>query len=418
MVEQRKGLWHNPDFMKLWIGKTISDLGNGVTGIALPLAAVIFLSATSAQVAVLTALGSASVLVFSLFAGVGVDRLPHRAVLIATDIGRALLLASIPIAALIGTLHIEQLYIVGTLVGLLTVFFNVADQSFLPALVQQQELVDGNSKLGASSSLAEIGGPTLAGILVRLVTAPLAILFDALSFLISALCMGLIRTPKQVLSKTEAQQHVWHDIVTGLRVVINNPILRTLALSGGIFEFFGNFIGTLYILYIVRILHASPLVVGFLVATGGVSALVGAFVAGRVVKHFRLGRTIGYALFGYGLVGLLIPLAQGPTFIAISMLFIAQFVGDILVEIYLIGEISLRQSIIPSHLLGRANASMQFFTRGVGPIGALVAGFGIVPLVGIRIALLIGVLGVILAGLCLLFSPIRRIEKIVTREGE
>jgi Na+/melibiose symporter-like transporter len=265
--------------------------------------------------------------------------------------------------------------------------------------------------LGASSSLAEIGGPTLAGILVSLVTAPLAILFDAISFLISALCMSLIRTPKQVLSKTEAQQHIWHDIITGLRVVIDDPILRVLALSGGIFEFFGNFIGTLYILYIVRILHANPLIVGFLVATGGASALIGAFVAERVVRKFRLGRTIGWALFGYGFTGLLTPLAQGPTFIALSMLFAAQFLGDIMIEIYLIGEISLRQSIIPSHLLGRANASIQFFTRGVGPIGALIAGFVIVPLIGIRIAILIGVLGVILAGLCILVSPVRNIEK-------
>ncbi len=413
MLEQRRGSWHYPNFIKLWIGKTISDLGNGVTGIALPLTAVIFLSATSAQVAILTALGSASVLVFSLFAGVWVDRLPRRTVLIATDIGRALLLASIPVAALTGILHIEQLYIVGTLVGLLTVFFNVADQSFLPALVQQQDLIDGNSKLGASSSIAEIGGSTLAGILVSLVTAPLAILFDALSFLASALCMGLIRTPKQVLSKAEPPQHIWHDIVTGLRIVIDDSVLRILALSGCIFEFFGNFIGTLYILYIVRTLHANPIIVGFLVAAGGVSALIGAFVAGRIVRRFRLGRTIGWALFGYGLTGLLIPLAQGPTFTAVSMLFVAQFIGDILVEIYLIGEISLRQSIIPSHLLGRANASMQFFTRGIGPIGALVAGLVIVPLVGIRIALLIGVLGVMLAGLCILVSPVRSIEKVV-----
>lgn len=415
MSEVRKGLWFNSNFMKLWIGKTVSDVGNGITDIALPLTAVIVLSATSAQVAILTALGSASVLVFSLFAGVWVDRLPRRTVLIATDIGRALLLASIPVAALTGTLHIEQLYIVGTLVGLLTVFFNVADQSFLPALIQQHDLIDGNSKLGASSSIAEISGPTLAGILVSLITAPLAILFDALSFLASALCMSLIHTSKQVLPKIEPPQHIWHDIVTGLRVVIDDPILRILALSGSIFEFFGNFIGTLYILYIVRVLHANPIVVGFLVATGGISALIGAFVAGRIVRRFRLGRTIGWALLGYGLVGLLIPLAQGPTSIAISILFVAQFVGDILVEIYLISEISLRQGIVPSHLLGRANASMQFFTRGVGPIGALVAGFGIVPLIGIRNTLLIGVLGVILAGLCLLFSPIHKIEKIVTK---
>ncbi len=409
MLAHHKGLWHHPNFIRLWLGKTISDIGNGITGIALPLTAVLVLSASSAQMGILSALSGVSILIFSLFVGVWVDRLPRRPILIVTDLGRSLLLISIPIAALLGVLRIEQLYIVGACVGLLTVFFNVADQSFLPTIVESKDLVEGNSKLGASASIAEIVGPALAGPLVQLVTAPIAILFDALSFLISALCMGLIRTDKPRLEKQSSQQNIWREIAEGVQVIARSSVLRTLALSAAIFEFFGNFIGTLYILYVVRVLHAPPFAIGFLIATGGISALLGAFVAERVARGIGIGKAISWSLFGYGITGLLIPLAQGPMLIALSILFVGQFSGDILVEIYLINEISLRQSVIPSHLLGRANASMQFLTGGVGPIGALLAGV-LATFIGIRITILIGVLGVILAGLCLLFSPVRKVK--------
>ncbi len=408
-MQKRRGLWHNANFMKLWVGKTISDIGNGITGIALPLTAVLFLSATPAQMGILSALSGASVLLFSLFAGVWVDRLPRRPLLVGTDIGRALLLVSIPIAAVFGLLYIEQLYIVGALVGLLTVFFSVADSSFLPILVESKDLVEGNSKLGASGSIAEIAGPALAGPLVQLVTAPLAILFDALSFLISALCMIFIHAKEPRLVKPEAQLNIWREIVEGVQVLLKDPVLRVLALSAAIFNFFGNFIGTLYILYIVRVLHAPPLATGFLIATGGASALLGAFVAERIARRFGAGRAISWGLFGYGVTGLLMPLAQGPILIALSILFVGQFVGDIFVEIYLINGISLRQSIIPPHLLGRANASMQFLSGGVGPVGALLAGvLGV--FIGIRVTIFIGVLGVMLAGLCLLLSPVRKAQ--------
>ncbi len=407
MREPHKGLWHHPNFMRLWVGKTISDIGNGITGIALPLTAVLVLSASSAQMGILNAVSGASILIFSLFAGVWVDRLPRRPILIVTDIGRTLLLMSIPVAAWLGALRIEQLYIVGACVGLLTVFFNVADQSFLPTLVEPKYLVEGNSKLGASASLAEIAGPALAGPLVQLVTAPIAILFDAFSFLVSALCMGLIRTDEPRLEKQRSRQSVWREIAEGMQVIVRSSVLRTLALSAAIFEFFGNFIGTLYILYIVRVLHAPPFAAGLLVAAGGISALMGAFVAERIANRIGIGNAISWSLFGYGVIGLLLPLAQGPVIIVLSILFIGQFAGDIFVEIYLINEISLRQSLIPSHLLGRANASMQFLTGGVGPIGALLAGV-LGTFIGIRITILIGVLGVILAGLCLLLSPVRK----------
>src|SRR2546421_3957851 len=402
------GLWNNPDFVKLWLGQTVSQFGSGITGIALPLTAVLVLAATPAQMGILGALDGVAVLVIGLLAGVWVDRVRRRPLLIATDLGRAFLLSTIPLAALLGVLRIGQLYVVAAMVGMLTVLFNVAHSAFLPSLIPQESLVEANSKLGISDSLAEIGGPATAGPLVQLISAPFALLFDALSFLFSACCLGLIHTPEPASAVLEQRKSIWHDLVEGLRVVLKNPLLRALAASAGIFSLFGNFIGALYALYIIRQLGAPAIFLGLLVATGGVSALVGAFMAERVVRRFGLGMTVGVGLFMYGATGLLIPLAGGSLAFALSLLFLSQLMGDASVSIYLIAEVSLRQSIVPANMLGRTNASMQFLSQGVAPPGALLAGI-LGGMIGLRLTILIGVLGVILAGAWLLLSPVRKV---------
>ena len=196
MRKYRTALWKNSDFVKLWFGQTVSYFGSGITGIALPLTAVLILAATPVQMGILGALDGVSVLVISLLAGVWVDRVRRRPLLIATDLGRALILSTIPLAALLGVLGIWQLYIVAALAGMLTVIFTVASSAYLPSLIPQESLVEGNSKLGMSDALAEIGGPAVAGPLVQLLSAPFAILFDALSFLFSACCLGFIHMPE------------------------------------------------------------------------------------------------------------------------------------------------------------------------------------------------------------------------------
>lgn len=404
-------LWHNRDFVKFWLGQTVSRFGSGITGIALPLTGVLLLAATPSQMGILSALDGAAVLAIGLFVGVWVDRVRRRPLLIATDLGRAFILGTVPLAALFGVLHIEQLYAVAALTGMFTVIFNVANQSFLPSLIPQTALVEGNSKLGVSDSLAEIGGPAVAGPLVQLVSAPFAVLFDALSFLFSAFCLGLIRKPEPPVAVAENRMSIWHELVQGLHEVLKNPLLRSLAGGVGAFNFFGNFVGALYALYVVRELHAAPIFLGFLIATGGVSALVGAFIAERVVRRFGLGLTAGATLFIYGATGLLIPLAAGPTALALSFLFTSQLAGDASVSIHLIAEVSLRQSIVPGNMLGRTNASLQFLSQGVAPIGALLAGI-LGGLIGLRFTILIGVLGVMAAGALLLLSPIRKISEI------
>ncbi|HLJ34436.1 MAG TPA: MFS transporter [Ktedonobacteraceae bacterium] len=404
-----QGLWKNSDFLKLWLGRTISNMGNGITGIALPLTAVLVLSATPAQMGIIGALEGISVLLFGLIAGVWVDRLRRRPVLIVTDISRALVISSIPAAALLGILRIEQVYIVAALVGILTVFFNAADASYLPGLVQSTELVEGNSKLGISDALAEMVGPAIAGALVQIFSAPLAIVVDAFTFLFSALCMARIRKPEPAPTEVEPRSSVWHESVEGLLFVLRHPLLRALAGSASLFNFTGMFIGTLYTLYVVRTLGLSPTILGLLVATGGLSALAGASVARPVIERIGLGLAIGGGLFIYGLVGLLMPLAFGPVPVVATLLFTSQLVGDAAISTYFIAELSLRQSLIPHHLLGRVNASIQLLTGGMAPLGALIAGI-IAEYVGVRSTLFIGVAGVISAGLWLLLSPVSKIR--------
>jgi Na+/melibiose symporter-like transporter len=402
------GLWHNSDFVKLWLGQTVSKVGTGITGIALSLTAVLVLGATPAQMGILGALDGLSVLLIGLFAGVLVDRVRRRPFLIATDLGRAFILTSIPLAALFGVLRIGQLYVVAALAGMLTVIFDVAHSAYLPSLIPQELLVEGNSKLGISDSLAEIVGPAVAGPLVQLITAPFALLFDALSFLLSACCLGLIRSPEPRPALIGQRESVWHDLVEGLRLVLKNPLLRALAGSAGTFSLFGNFVGALYALYIIRQLNAPPIFLGLLIATGGVSALAGAFMAERIIRRIGTGRIAGIGLFMYGVTGLLIPLAGGSLALALPLLFLSQLIGDASVSIYLIAEISLRQSIVPANILGRTNASMQFLSLGVAPVGALLAGV-LGGTIGLRLTILIGVIGVMLAGGWLLFSPVRKV---------
>jgi MFS family permease len=407
MPQYRTGLWKNSDFVKLWLGQTVSHFGSGITGIALPLTAVLILAATPVQMGILGALDGVSVLVIGLLAGVWVDRVRRRPLMIATDPGRAFILSTIPLAALLGVLHIVQLYIVAALAGMLTVIFTVASSAYLPSLIPQESLVEGNSKLGMSDALAEIGGPAVAGPLVQSLSAPFAILFDALSFLFSACCLGLVHMPEPHPTTREQRTGIWSDLIEGLRLVLKNPLLRSLAGSAGIFSLFGNFIGALYALYVIRQIGASPIFLGLLIATGGLSALLGAILAERVVRRIGPGKTVGIGLFLYGATGLLIPLAGGSVTFALFLLFLSQLLGDVSISFYFIAEVSLRQTLVPSNLLGRTNATMQFLSQGVAPPGALLAGV-LGGIIGLRLTILIGVLGVMLAGAWLLLSPVRK----------
>ncbi|MGI8587676.1 MAG: MFS transporter [Chloroflexia bacterium] len=400
------GLWHHPDFMKLWAGQAISEFGSRITRDGLPLAAVISLHATPGEMGLLFAIGSAPVLLVGLPAGVWVDRLRRRPIMIAADIARALVLGSIPAAAILGYLRIEQLYIVSAVAGVLTVFFEVAGQSYLPALVSREQIIEGNSKLGASSSLAEIGGPSLAGGLVQALTAPIAILFDALSYLASAASLALISKPEPPPEPKQERANIWLDVTEGLRLVLGHPLLRSIAGGSGIRNFFGGFYGALYSLYAVATLGISPGVLGLLITAGGLGALPGALLAERLSRRYGVGRTIIGALAFSVAFAPLTPLAGAFGLPPVGFLLAAQFFGDFGLVIYFINALSLRQSLVPDRLLGRANASMQFLEGGVAPLGALLAG-ALAEGIGPRATLWIASAGFAVSALWLLRGPLR-----------
>ncbi len=415
MKLQLTGLWQHPDIMRLWTGQTISALGSQIGGTALTFTAILTLHATPLQLGWLETARAVPVLLLGLLAGAWVDRLRRRPVLIVADIGRALLLITIPAAALFGVLHIEQLYVVAALVGALALFFDVAYPAYLPALVKPHELVEGNSKLSMTSSVAEIGGPGLGGALVQLITPPFAILFDACSFLLSALSLGLIRgrepaPMRHASADTATPSGIIQEITEGVRVIIGDPILRALLGCAATTSLTGGIIGTLYALYIVQELGLSPLWMGIVIGVGGVSALIGAFLAGPVTRRFGIGPTlIGARLVAMAVSSLMV-LAWGPPLVILPLLLLSQ-AADATWSIYGINETSLRQAITPHDLLGRVNASERFLTGIIFPVGALLGGL-LGQTIGLRAAITLGLLIGALATLWLVFSPVRTLEKI------
>ena len=371
---------------------------------------MLLLAATPAQMGILDALAGMATLTVSLIAGVWVDRLRRRPILIATDLARAAILITIPIVAVFGRLSMAQLYVVAALTGTFAVFYNLADRSFLPTLVSREALVEANSKIGVSDSLAEIAGPSLGGVLVQWLNPPLAILIDALSYVFSAACARLIRVVEPPPAAPATRQPVMQEIREGIQILANQPILRALAGSLGTTNFFGSFIGALYWLFLVRELDLPPALVGVSIGVGGAGALLGALIAGRLTQQFGQGRILLATMLLWGAFAFVIPLAywRGPWLAPVVMA--TQLLGDIPIAIYLINEVSLRQSIIPDRLLGRANASFEFVSQGMAPLGALAGGV-LGETIGVRPTLLIAAIGIALASLWIFLSPIPRLAR-------
>lgn len=406
------GLWRHPEFMKLWIGQTISKFGSHFTYYGLPLTALLIFGATPAQMGLLTAISSLPALLFGLVAGAWVDRLRRRPVMVAVDVGRMLLLLTVPLTALTGQLSLALLIGVAALTSTLGLVFDVAYQAFLPVLVSREHVLEGNSKLSTSESLAEISGPALVGALIQLITAPLAITFDALSFLVSAVSLALIRvheSPPAPRPTGESRAALWYEIQVGIRMVRKHPVLRTMAIISGVRSFFGNFFAALYSLYVLRDIGLTPVVLGVLVGAGGVGSLVGAALAPALVRRFGLGRTLTGTLLISSLVSVLIPLAGGPPLIAAGMMIVAQLIGDCAMTVYGINELSVRQVIIPDTWLGRANATIGFMAQVAAPVSALVAGL-LATAIGDRLTVGIAVSGGLGLAWWAWHSPLRMID--------
>lgn len=402
-------LWRHADFLKLWAGQTVSQFGSQVTVLALPLTAALTLHANAANMGFLAAASTAPFLVFGLFAGVWVDRLRRRPILILADIARFALLALIPVLALLGALTLVDLYVIAFLVGILTLFFEVAYQSFLPAVVGRAQLVDGNSKLETTRSAAQIAGPGTAGALVQFVTAPVAIAVDAASFLVSVLFLGLIRTPEPSPARTMVRRRVWAEINEGLRAVLDDPILRATMGSAGTVNMFGSLLFAVFVLYALRLGIGAGLL-GVIFAVGNLGYLGGAFLTQPITRRFGVGPTISAGLIVLTFCGLLVPLAGGPLAVSVPCLMAAQFARGFGGTLFNINNVSLRQAITPDHLLGRINATSRFVSTGALTIGSL-AGGTLGTVFGLRPTLVIGAVGGLFSVVWVLCSPVRSLRE-------
>ncbi len=406
----RGGLWRHPDFLKLWSAETISQLGSQIGGLAVPFVAIVTLHASAFEVALLGVVQFAPFVLISLPAGVWVDRLPRRPILIVGDLGRALLYASIPLAYAADVLAMGQLYIVAFAVGILTVFFDVAYQSYLPSLVDRENLVDGNGKLEISRSGAQLAGPAAAGLLVQALTAPVAVLIDAVSFVASGLFVLRIRKREDVPERTPGKSPLHGmrgELSEGVRYVVGHRYLRWIAASTATFNFFGSVMWSIFLVYAVRTLGMSAGTIGFVLAIGNLGYLLGAITSGRVATRIGVGRTIVLGA-ATGIAALLIPLA--PTNDPIPFLIVAQLVMGFGVVVYNVTQLSMRQAITPERLQGRMNSVMRFIVWGVMPLGTIVGG-AIASAVDLRTAIWIGAVGMSFAFLPVALSPVRSIRE-------
>jgi MFS family permease len=409
---RRAGLWKHPSFVKLWAGQSVSLFGSQITLVALPLTAVLVLGASPVQMGLLRAAATTPGFVFGLLAGAWVDRVRRRPVMIGADLGRALILASVPLAASLGALHLEQLYAVAFLAALLGLGFDTASRAYLPSLVSPGELVEGNSKLAVSGSAAEMAGPALAGVVVQVLTAPLAIVLDAVSYIVSAVSLAAIRTPESSSSDPD-ETGIWASIGQGLRFIVNHREIRAVMGSASIFNLFDAVMFSIYVLYVVRELGITPAALGLIFAIGGGGGLLGALLAQRVAGRFGAGPALTGALVLAVAGDTLIPLAGGPTIIRIGMLAMAEFVVRFGATVYWVNITSILQLLTPTRLQGRVHAADAVLGNGLGPLGALIGGL-IGEMLGLRSAVVLGVLGTFLALPWIVFTSVRTWQGVST----
>ena len=404
------GLWRHPDFLKLWAGQTVSLGGSLVSRIALPLVAILTLEASPAEVALLRIADLLPGIVIGLFAGVWVDRLRRRPLMIWSDVGRAVLLGSLPLAALAGGLGMAHLLVVVFAAGMLTALFEVAYHAYLPTLIARDELVEGNSKLEASGAAVEVVSFGLGGWLVQVLTAPIAILVDAVSFVVSAICLVAIRTPEPASSEPESEQTTWLAIREGVRLVLHDPILRALAGASTTLYFSIAIWLSMFLVFLTRDLELQPSVFGVLFAIGGVCSLIGAAFAERVERWLGLGLTLIATLLVTAAGLLLVPLAAGP-FVLVVLLVGAQQLADAPATIFQIHERSLIQATVPDGSLGRVTASLRVAGWTAMLSGTIVGGL-LGEAIGPRATMLVGGLLALPSVLWLVWSPVRRLDRL------
>ena len=405
------GLWSHADFLKLWTGQSISELGSAVSGLAIPLLAAKQLHTTPIEFSLLGVLGFLPFIFFALPAGVWVDRLRRRPILIAGDASRAVLLSLIPILWATHTLRLWHLLVLQFVIGICTVVFDVAYQSYLPSLIDREQLVEGNAKLQLTVSVAQVAGPGGAGVLIAAVTAPYAIIADAASFVVSTMFMLRMRhrevLPEHVAG--EPKPKMWPQLKEGVRWVVGHRWLRSIAACTASSNFFFSLLFSIYVLYAVRNLHLSAFEIGAVFAVGSFGAILSALVANRLQRKIGVGPTIVATAIAFSFGGLAYPLA--PTSFPLPTLMAGQALFGFGSMAYNIAQVSLRQAITPERLQGRMNAAMRWIIWGTIPLGSL-AGGAIGQVYSLRTALWVGAIGGLFTFLPVTLSSVRSIREL------
>jgi MFS family permease len=407
-------LWRDRSFLAVWSAATISIFGSLITRTALPFAAILVLNAGPVEISWIRSAELVAGLVFGLVAGAWVDRLRRRPILIWADLGRALILASIPIAFLLNALTLVQLVVVAFATAVLSTFFDVADHAYLPTVVSRRRLVAANSALTATGSVAEFSAFGLGGFLIQAFTAPIAIVIDAVSFVVSAILLATIRKPEPPPTPHADREPVLLEIRDGIRILARSPLLRALALSHGGTHILWGIFGTSYLIYANQELHLDPATIGVIAAIGGIGSLAGSALAPIMVRRFGVGQSILLGIVGFIAGNALIPLAPATgavVGISLGALFLIgqQLLGDSLATVFEVTETSLMQASVSDRVLGRVNASFTTFTTLLTLAGAIAGGY-IAETWGLRTAFWVGLAGAALTLVVVWFSPVRKVR--------
>ena len=402
-----RSLFKHSDFLKFWSADSISFFGSQFSLLAIPWVAVTTLGADASQMGILGALSLLAFPLFGLFVGVWVDRNLRKRTMIVSNLGRALLLATIPAATILGGLSMNLLYIVSFLVGTLQAFFDISYQAYVPSLVDRTQLVEANSKLETSRSTAQVAGPSIAGVLVQIFSAPYVILGDVLGYFGSATFLSTIRK-KEATPKATGKTFL-EDIKEGLAVVLRNRSLSSIAGCTATSNLFSNAYGVLLLLFFYNELHMTAFESGIVFTAGGVGSVVGALTSSRISRVLGVGWAIVSGALIFGVASLAFYFAAQP--FAIPLMAIAQFIIGVTVVLYNVNQVSYRQALVPLELQGRMNASMRFIVWGTIPVGAILGGV-LGQWLGVRPAIGVAAIGSTLAFLWVILSPVRKIRVI------
>ena len=422
-------LWRHRDFMLLWSGQTVSEMGSAVTQLALPLTAVVLLRATTFQVGLLTAATTLAFAVIALPAGALVDRRAKRGVMIACDAARLLIIVSVPVAWAAGALTMAQLYAVAITAGIGTVFFDVSYQSYVPSLLRREHLMDGNGRLGTTQAFAQLAGPGLGGGLVGAFGAAGAMTADAVSYAVSVASLLGIRHRElretEPLKKPEADDKepaaddkvsrptLRADIAEGLKFVIGHPILRKVVACTGTANLFMSTATAVEIIFLVRVLHVPPAYTGLVFAIAAAGGVAGGALSGRIARRVGSARVIWVSILVFDAPSVLAALAWPGWGVALVPAGIGfAFFGGV---VYNVAQLSYRQSVCPPRLMGRMNAAVRWIVWGTMPLGGVIGG-ALGTAIGVRPTMAIGLIGSWAAGFWVYFSPLRRMRDIPSPE--